>query len=80
MRHHLRMPAGRDLSAETFIVLRRALFDPAGFPLPFKLRDKRNTQDDPLDEYLQAVVAEAQVSEHVACSDRPALSSPRTWP
>jgi len=60
------VPTERDLSAETFVVLRRALFDGPGLPLPFQLRDKRNTQDDPLDEHLQVVVDDALASEHVS--------------
>ena len=41
-----------DLSAETFLILRDHFFHPDGGPAPFQLRDKRNTQDDPLDEYI----------------------------
>ena len=41
-----------DLSVETFLILRNHFFHPDGGPAPFQLRDKRNTQDDPLDEYI----------------------------
>jgi len=41
-----------DLVVATFLVLRDALFDERGAPRAFPLRDKRNTQDDPFDEYL----------------------------
>ena len=41
-----------DLSVETFLILRNRFFHPDGSPAPYRLRDKRNTQDDPLDEYI----------------------------
>lgn len=66
----------RDLSAEAFVVLRRALFDGDGNPVPFWLRDKRNTQDDPLDEHLIGVLAEELESDstHVQPSPGPLIS------
>ena len=45
-----------DLPVEVFVRLRGRFFDGAGRPVPFPLRDKRNTQDDPFDEYLAAEV------------------------
>jgi hypothetical protein len=41
-----------DIVTEVFLKLRNTFFDERGKPLPFSLRDKRNTQDDPLDEHL----------------------------
>lgn len=41
-----------DLPALAFRALRQRLFDDSGHPRPFALRDKANTQDDPLDEFL----------------------------
>jgi hypothetical protein len=41
-----------DLPTAAFLQLRRRFFDEAGKPIPFALRDKRNTQDDPFDEFL----------------------------
>ena len=41
-----------DLPTVTFLRLRQRFFDSDGRPIPFQLRDKRNTQDDPLDEFL----------------------------
>ncbi|MBI3015783.1 MAG: hypothetical protein HYY65_12175 [Candidatus Tectomicrobia bacterium] len=41
-----------DLPAISFLQLRRRFFSDAGEPIPFVLRDKRNTQDDPFDEFL----------------------------
>jgi hypothetical protein len=45
-------PFVRDLAVATFQVLRDAFFDKSGQSLPFDLRPKRNTQDDPFDEYV----------------------------
>lgn len=41
-----------DLPALAFLRLRARFFDDRGRPVPFRLRDKRNTQDDPFDEFL----------------------------
>lgn len=41
-----------DLVTAAFLALRGRFFDEAGSPIPFPLRDKRNTQDDPFDEFL----------------------------
>lgn len=54
---YLGVSPGPDLSAEAFVALRRHLFTKAGTPRSFSLRDKRQTQDDPLDEQLHGVVA-----------------------
>lgn len=45
-----------DLPVEIFAQLRRRFFDDAGRPVPFPLRDKQNTQDDPFDEFLASKV------------------------
>ena len=45
-----------DLVAEAFLLLHDAFFDNFGNPKPFHLRDKRNTQDDPLDEHIVNVL------------------------
>lgn len=45
-----------DLPTTTFLQLCRRFFDDAGNPIPFELRDKRNTQDDPFDELLATEV------------------------
>lgn len=44
-----------DITVLVFLALRRRFFNDAGEPRPFALRPKRNTQDDPLDEFLAAV-------------------------
>ena len=41
-----------DLSVEAFLTLRNHFFDVVAHPNPYHLRDKLNTQDDPLDEYI----------------------------
>ena len=41
-----------DLPTLAFLALRQRFFDDRGRPRPFRLRDKGNTQDDPLDEFL----------------------------
>jgi len=45
-----------DLAVETFLLLRNKFFDAKGNPVSFPLRDKRNTQDDPLDEYISEIL------------------------
>lgn len=45
-----------DLPTIVFLKLRRQFFDRTGRPVPFSLRDKRNTQDDPFDEFLATEV------------------------
>ena len=39
-----------------FLHMRQRFFDDTGASIPFRLRDKRNTQDDPFDEFLAAQV------------------------
>lgn len=46
----------KDIITEAFLALRDHFFDKKGRPIPFQLRDKRNTQDDPFDEYLTTEV------------------------
>ncbi len=41
-----------DLVIDAFLILRETFFDKNMQPIPFNLRDKRNTQDNPLDEYI----------------------------
>jgi hypothetical protein len=45
-----------DLTVEAFLILREAFFRVDGSPIPFALREKHNTQDDPLDEYITAIL------------------------
>jgi len=46
-----------DLTIDTFFILRNAFFGADGTALPFTLRDKQNTQDDPLDAYIAQLLA-----------------------
>ena len=48
-----------DIPVEAFLTLRHRFFTPTGEPIPFPLRDKRNTQDDPFDEFLATDVLES---------------------
>lgn len=45
-----------DLTLEAFTILREHFFDQNGAPRSFPLREKRNTQDNPLDEYICQVL------------------------
>jgi hypothetical protein len=45
-----------DLVTRAFLALREHFFDARGRPIPFSLRPKRNTQDDPFDELLATAV------------------------
>ena len=45
-----------DLIVDAFLLLRNSFFDDTMRPVPFNLRPKRNTQDDPLDEYISKLL------------------------
>lgn len=45
-----------DLTVEVFLILRAAFFSEDGTPKLFSLREKRNTQDDPFDEYIAGLL------------------------
>lgn len=45
-----------DLPTLAFLALRNHFFDETGKPIPFNLRDKSQTQDDPLDEMMASIV------------------------
>ena len=47
-----------NLVVETFLILRNTFFDDEGAPVPFGLREKRNTQDDPLDEHIANILTQ----------------------
>lgn len=55
-----------DLPAAAFLALREAFFDAQGNPRVFELRDKRNTQDDPFDEYVHTLFSE-RLAAGIAC-------------
>jgi hypothetical protein len=47
-----------DLVTEAFLVLRRSFFSEGASPKSYPLRDKQNTQDDPLDEYIHKLLTD----------------------
>ena len=47
-----------DLTIGSFLVLRSSFYGKSAKPRSFRLRDKRNTQDDPLDEYIHKVLSD----------------------
>jgi len=50
------MAGHADLTLEAFTILREHFFDQNNVPKTFLLREKRNTQDNPLDEYICGVL------------------------
>ena len=50
------MASNADLTVEAFTILREHFFDQNRVPRTFPLREKRNTQDNPLDEYICGVL------------------------
>lgn len=50
------MAGNADLTLEAFTIFREHFFDQNGAPKTFPLREKRNTQDNPLDEYICGVL------------------------
>lgn len=58
-----------DLIVEAFVILRNKFYNPDGTPNPYALRDKRNTQDDPLDEHISNILkAELKTADCVRAS------------
>lgn len=63
-----------NLAVDTFLVLREEFFDRGGVGKLFNLRDKRNTQDDPLDEYIVQILRERLVHSSCQKSSGPLIS------
>lgn len=59
-----------DLVAEVFLILRRSFFGQQAAPQPYHLRDKRNTQDDPFDEYVHQLLSQ-RLPEGTTCVKAP---------
>jgi hypothetical protein len=59
-----------DLTIESFLILRSSFFGKNAKPRSFRLRDKRNTQDDPLDEYIHKLLSD-HLPTHVDCLKAP---------
>jgi hypothetical protein len=59
-----------DLAAELFLVLRDAFFQAGPVPRTYRRRDKRNTQDDPLDEKIHELLTKKLPSD-IGCFKAP---------
>ncbi len=59
----------KNLAVKTFGVLRNLFFDKSSKPIKFPLREKRNTQDDPFDEYI-SMALDDKLQEHGARCQR----------
>ena len=70
------MPAHpADLGGAVFAALAAEFYSPGGEPLPFKLRDKRQTQDDPFDEHIGIILRQRLPDEmRVFLSGKPLVS------
>jgi hypothetical protein len=63
-----------DLTVDAFLILRDTFFDEIGKPKLFSLREKRNTQDDPLDEYIAAILTDGLTQASCQKSSGPLIS------
>ncbi|MER5870815.1 hypothetical protein [Streptomyces sp. NPDC002044] len=64
-----------DLPGLAFLILSERFFDEDGRPVPFRLRDKLKTQDDPFDEYVADVLKDKlQDGILVLRADKPLVS------
>jgi hypothetical protein len=59
-----------DLTVESFLILRNSFFGKGAKPRTYRLREKRNTQDDPLDEYICKLFS-GQLPTDVDCLKAP---------
>ncbi len=64
-----------DLTVDTFLILRNAFFNEDGSPKTFFLRDKKNTQSDPLDEHIASVLSQ-QLKDSSCQKSKGPLTSP----
>jgi len=63
-----------DLTLEAFVILREHFFDQKGTSKLFPLRKKRNTQDNPLDEYICDVLRDHLQDSECVPSPGPLIS------
>lgn len=65
-----------DMAVAAFLALRAEFFDAELAPLPFQLRDKGNTQDDPLDEHIASRLDDGTPHDVVVVAATGPLISP----
>jgi hypothetical protein len=70
MVHNPKRSKMTDLTTESFLILRSSFFGKGAKPKSYRLRDKRNTQDDPLDEYIHKLLSD-QLPADVDCLKAP---------
>jgi hypothetical protein len=70
MLHIPKRPKTTDLTTESFLVFRSSFYGKNAKPRHYRLRDERNTQDDPLDEYIQRLLSD-QLPADVDCLKAP---------
>lgn len=63
-----------DLIVEVFKVLRNEFYNQNNTPKPYKLRDKLNTQDDPLDEYISNILRKGIKTAHCIKASGPLIT------
>jgi hypothetical protein len=63
-------PIQSDLTRESFLILRNSFFSRGPKAKSYRLRDKRNTQDDPLDEYICRLLSD-QFPADIDCLKSP---------
>jgi hypothetical protein len=68
------MVSNTDLTVEAFMILREHFFGQDGMSKPFPLREKRNTQDNPLDEYICNVLGNHLQNSECVPSPGPLIS------
>lgn len=68
------MVGNTDLTIEAFTILREHFFDQNSASRPFPLREKRNTQDNPLDEYICGVLNDHLQDSECVPSPGPLIS------
>lgn len=70
MLHTSKRPKMTDLTIGSFLILRNSFFGKDAKPRAYRLREKRNTQDDPLDEYICKLLSE-HIPTDVDCLKAP---------
>jgi len=63
-----------DLAVDTFLILKETFFNEDGSSKSFSLRDKKNTQSDPLDEYISKVLSDKLIDSRCQKSPGPLIN------